>query len=95
MVTTKTYKKYLDNLQEGDKVLAWNDKGDLEFSEVWVKTHHLLDVMQTYYQIDSETKRLLISPGHFILVKRNEQETFIKAMDIKVSVVPFFYFIST
>ncbi|ESO99677.1 hypothetical protein LOTGIDRAFT_238755 [Lottia gigantea] len=83
VVTTKNNKTYLDELEDGDYVLAW-DEDKLDFTRVWCKTHHIEDVRSQYLQIDTETKRLEISHRHFVLFKDGDKKDFKKAEDVKI-----------
>ncbi|ESO81943.1 hypothetical protein LOTGIDRAFT_237232 [Lottia gigantea] len=84
-VITSKLKKYLEDLKEGDKVLAWNDKGDLEFTEVWARTHHVINEKSDYIQLETTTKRLVLSHRHYVLVKTGEEKSEFKmAKDVQI-----------
>nr|APC93965.1 hegdehog related 1 [Lottia kogamogai] len=83
VTTSRTGKTYLDELKEGDEALSFDDNGNIFFSKVWCITHHVKDSKANYLQIDTETKRLVISHGHFVLVKNGKNTYYKKAQDIE------------
>ncbi|ESO99676.1 hypothetical protein LOTGIDRAFT_238754 [Lottia gigantea] len=83
VITSKNGKTYLDELVEGDEALSFDDNGKIFYSEVWCITHHVKNSRATYLQIDTESKRLVISHRHFVFVKNGDKQEYKKAKDLQ------------
>ncbi|KAK6186135.1 hypothetical protein SNE40_008232 [Patella caerulea] len=84
IVTLESGRTYIEDVKVGDLAKVVLDDGSFGYSEVWTLAHHNPATESNFNQIETDNRRLNISPRHFLVVNRNNERLDVMAKDVKV-----------